>query len=263
MLLKLGSKGAAVRELQILINASGLVATKIDVDEDFGPQTEKAVKAVQKRLGLVIDGKAGVQTIGALQRAISAPKPNAKPEPDKSAMVQPIPAAVAEAGKAKPPSNAQSLVLLDTARPINEIIVHCAATAEGQDYTVDDIRAWHKKRGFTDIGYHYVIYRDGRVMPGRPVGQVGAHCADKGKNKGTIGISYIGGVAKDGKTPKDTRTPAQRASILWLLAQLKKKHKDVVRITGHNLYAAKACPSFNVANDETGNMPGFVKGKAA
>ena len=83
-------------------------------------------------------------------------------------------------------------------RNINEIIVHCAATPEGKDFTVADIRRWHKARGWSDIGYHYVVYRDGSVHKGRPVSKVGAHV--RGRNRNTIGICYIGGVAKDGKT---------------------------------------------------------------
>ncbi|MBS7588302.1 N-acetylmuramoyl-L-alanine amidase [Ancylobacter defluvii] len=161
-------------------------------------------------------------------------------------MAQPVPAGAA------PPPNAGTLALLATSRPISEIIVHCTATPEGKDYTVADIRAWHKDRGFSDIGYHYVVYRDGRVMVGRPVGQVGAHVA--GHNTGTIGISYVGGVAADGKTAKDTRTAAQRASLLWLVQQLAAKHPGIRKVTGHNQYAAKACPSFDVRNDALGRL---------
>ncbi|KEQ05763.1 hypothetical protein GV67_04245 [Pseudorhizobium pelagicum] len=141
--------------------------------------------------------------------------------------------------------------MLDTARPINEIIWHCTATPEGRDFTVNDIRAWHKQRGWSDIGYHYIVYRDGRIMPGRPVGQVGAHVS--GHNTGTIGCSYVGGVSADGKTAKDTRTGPQRASMLWLTAQLAKKFQ-IAKISGHNEYAAKACPSFDVRKDELSRL---------
>jgi hypothetical protein len=92
-----------------------------------------------------------------------------------------------------------------TSRKINEIIVHCSATPEGKDYSVADIRKWHIQRGFGDIGYHYVIYRDGTVHKGRSIGKIGAHTS--GHNSYSIGICYIGGCASDGKTAKDTRTP--------------------------------------------------------
>lgn len=215
------------------------------IDGIRGQKTIDAVKAAQQKYGLVVDGIVGPQTMTALKRAEAAPKPS-RPEPDKSAMAQPVPTFGLAADIAAPPPNVRSLKLMGTSRKITEIIHHCAATPEGKDFTVDDIRSWHKQRGFSDIGYHYVVYRDGRIMLGRPVGQVGAHC--EGHNTGTIGISYIGGVSADGKTAKDTRTPAQRASLLWLTAQLCRKY-PITKVTGHNQYASKACPSFDVRKD--------------
>lgn len=58
-------------------------------------------------------------------------------------------------------------------RSITKIILHCTATPEGQDFTVEQIRQWHLAQGFSDIGYHYVISRDGTVHPGRPESVVG------------------------------------------------------------------------------------------
>ncbi len=246
--LAIGSRGARVRELQALLNTAGAVP-RLKTDGDFGGLTDTAVRLFQSRAGLVVDGRAGTQTLTALKRA-AAPVVPGRPEPDKSAMVGSVPATVLLLDRAAAPPNVASLVLLDTARLISEIIVHCTATPEGRDYTVADIRAWHKQRGFSDIGYHYVIYRDGRVMVGRPVGQIGAHV--EGHNTGTIGISYVGGLAADGKTAKDTRTAQQRASLLWLTAQLRAKHRGIKKVVGHNEYAAKACPSFNVREDQLG-----------
>ena len=127
-------------------------------------------------------------------------------------------------------------------RKINEIIVHCAATREGRDFTVEDITRWHKARGFATIGYHYVIYRDGSIHEGRPLEQIGAHCV--GHNKHSIGICYIGGCASDGKTPKDTRTPEQKEALLSLLRRLKARFPNAT-IHGHRDFAAKACPSYD------------------
>ena len=127
-------------------------------------------------------------------------------------------------------------------RQINEIIVHCAATREGRDFTVEDITRWHKARGFATIGYHFVIYRDGSIHEGRPLEQIGAHCV--GHNKHSIGICYIGGCASDGKTPKDTRTPGQKEALLSLLRRLKARFPNAT-IHGHRDFAAKACPSFD------------------
>lgn len=131
-------------------------------------------------------------------------------------------------------------------RKITEIIVHCSATPEGKDFSVADITRWHKQRGFRTIGYHYVVYRDGSVLPGRPEGEIGAHCT--GHNAVSIGICYIGGLAADGKTPKDTRTPEQREALLMLLRHLRKKYPRA-KIYGHRDFAAKACPSFDARKE--------------
>ena len=131
-------------------------------------------------------------------------------------------------------------------RAINKIIIHCSATPEGRDYTVADIDRWHKQRGWNGIGYHYVIYRDGSVRTGRPVEQIGAHCT--GHNSNSIGICYIGGLAADNKTPKDTRTPAQIKALRDLVGKLKKKYPGT-HVHGHNEFANKACPCFDVKTE--------------
>ena len=136
-------------------------------------------------------------------------------------------------------------------RTINEIIVHCSATPEGRNVTVKDIDTWHRQRGFRCIGYHYVIYLDGSVHVGRPESQVGAHRL--GHNSHSIGVCYIGGVAKDGKTPKDTRTDAQKESLIKLIKELKAKYPKAT-VHGHREYANKACPSFDVQKSDLINL---------
>ena len=131
-------------------------------------------------------------------------------------------------------------------RPIKEIIIHCSATPEGKDFTVEDITRWHKERGFQTIGYHFVIYRDGSVHEGRPLSQAGAHCSNH--NVQSIGVCYIGGTAPDGKTPLDTRTDAQRVSLLHLLRDLRKRFPEA-SIHSHSDFAAKACPSFDATTE--------------
>lgn len=131
-------------------------------------------------------------------------------------------------------------------RTINEIIVHCSATAEGKDFTTAQIKQWHLARGFSDIGYHWVIYRDGSVHPGRDESKIGAHCT--GHNSYSIGVCYIGGCATDGITPKDTRTDAQKTALVKLLKELKLRHPKAT-IHGHREYANKACPSFDAKKE--------------
>jgi len=132
-------------------------------------------------------------------------------------------------------------------RKINKIILHCSATPEGRQHDVADIRRWHLKRGFNDIGYHYLIHIDGTIEEGRPLNKQGAHCS--GQNRGSIGICYIGGMSKDMKKAKDTRTQAQKDSLIKLMHELIYKYNKDMTIHGHNEYANKACPSFNVQEE--------------
>ena len=129
-------------------------------------------------------------------------------------------------------------------RKITKIIIHCAATPEGCNVTRATIDKWHRNRGFNGIGYHYLIGLDGKIEVGRPESEVGAHTT--GHNTESIGICYVGGVAKDGKTPKDTRTEAQKAALLDLLKKLRTKYPQAT-IHGHKEFAQKACPSFDVS----------------
>ena len=131
-------------------------------------------------------------------------------------------------------------------RNITKIIVHCSATPEGKAFSVDDIRRWHLQRGFAVIGYHFVIYLDGSVHVGRPLAKAGAHC--KGHNAHSIGVCYIGGVATDGKTPKDTRTDAQKASLVKLITELRQQFPNA-SVHGHREFANKACPCFDARKE--------------
>lgn len=132
------------------------------------------------------------------------------------------------------------------ARHINRIIVHCSATPEGKDFHASDIDKWHRNRGFNSIGYHYVVTLDGKVEKGRPEEKVGAHASSY--NSHSIGVCYIGGVEADGKTPKDTRTDAQKEALAKLIGELKKKYPGAV-VHGHNEVANKACPCFNAREE--------------
>lgn len=129
-------------------------------------------------------------------------------------------------------------------RKISEIIIHCSATIEGKDYTVQDIDRWHRQRGFKMVGYNYVIKIDGTIETGRPIEMVGAHCV--GHNRNSIGICYIGGLSVDGK-PKDTRTLRQRKSLLSLTNQLLEKFPNAT-LHGHSKFANKACPCFRMTD---------------
>jgi len=134
-------------------------------------------------------------------------------------------------------------------RNISKIIIHCSATPAGRHVTVDEIRSWHvNERGWSDIGYHYVIYLDGSVHVGRPLDRTGAHV--KGHNTGSIGICYIGGSdADDISEAQDTRTPSQIIALRALVDGLMGIYPSA-KVHGHNEFDShKACPSFDVQND--------------
>ena len=177
-------------------------------DGCYGQITEEAVKAFQTKKGITPDGVVGPKTLALL-----------------------IPVRFKK-----------------SKRTITEIIVHCSATPEGKDYTVADIRRWHKAQGWSDIGYHYVIYRNGHIEPGRDVDLIGAHCVNH--NAKSIGICYIGGVTNDGKQKaKDTRTLAQKAALMSILTEMKRTYSDA-RIYGHHDFErGKDCPSFDARKE--------------
>jgi N-acetylmuramoyl-L-alanine amidase len=136
-------------------------------------------------------------------------------------------------------------------RKINKIIIHCSATREGEDISAAVIDGWHRDRGWSGIGYHYVVSLNGNIEYGRPIDKQGAHVKDH--NKGSIGICYIGGVeserSSNGKwIAKDTRTLEQKESLLDLIKTLKRLHPEAT-VHGHNEFAAKACPCFNVKEE--------------
>ena len=137
-------------------------------------------------------------------------------------------------------------------RSLHEIIIHCTATpadwwsGKRTSEKVAEVKRWHvRDRGWSDIGYHFLIDRDGTVAKGRPLEKVGAHV--QGRNTGTIGVSLFGGHGS-AATDKfaDHFTPAQEAALVKLLADLRKQYPTITRISGHNEFAAKACPGFNV-----------------
>lgn len=130
-------------------------------------------------------------------------------------------------------------------RKIDKIIIHCSATPEGRHVTVQDIDGWHKDKGWAGIGYHWVIYLDGTIHKGRSEEIAGAHTS--GHNANSIGVVYIGGV-DEMMRPKDTRTPTQKIALRKLVSELLVRYPGAT-VHGHNEFAAKACPSFDVQKE--------------
>ena len=176
-------------------------------DGIFGAMTEEAVKEYQRQHGLTADGIVGDKTWSTML--------------------------------------SQSDSLIKSKRNIKEIIVHCTATPEGRPVTIKEITNWHKQRGFSTIGYHYVVMLDGSVQNGRDVNVSGAHCTNH--NSISIGVCYVGGCDKN-MNAKDTRTDAQKRALLDLLKRLRTMY-PTAKIYGHRDFANKACPSFDARNE--------------
>jgi N-acetylmuramoyl-L-alanine amidase len=123
-----------------------------------------------------------------------------------------------------------------------EIIIHCAATPPGMDIGAKEIRAWHMQKGWSDVGYHFVIRRNGKVDLGRDIGVVGAHAY--GHNKESVGICLVGGVNNDGE-PTDNFTVPQWVTLEHTVDFLMKVYPQS-NVIGHNEISDKACPSFDV-----------------
>lgn len=131
-------------------------------------------------------------------------------------------------------------------RKISKIIIHCTATPEGREVTKKDLYKWHvTERGWSDIGYHFFIDLKGDVHECRPIERTGAHT--KGNNSDSIGIAYAGGMTKDMKLAKDTRTKEQKDALLNLLCELKDTYGGV--IYGHRDFSSKECPSFDAKKE--------------
>lgn len=129
-------------------------------------------------------------------------------------------------------------------RKINKLVIHCSATPEKMDIGAEVIRVWHTRdNGWDDIGYHYVIKRNGMVEKGRPVEQIGAHVA--GHNKDSIGICLIGGV-NDKNQAVNNFTEAQFKTLVDVVKQAKRAYNGLMVMGHRDLDAKKACPSFDV-----------------
>jgi len=222
-LYKEGSRGEMVKQIQKIVGCYP--------DGIWGKLTTEAVKHWQASHSLKADGIVGPATMAKM---------------GLSAVTNAVTPSSTDGIKHR------GIFLKKSKRNITEIIVHCTASREGQDYPVEQIRKDHLKRGFSDIGYHYVVYRDGNVYIGRDVNYSGAHC--KGHNSCSIGVSYVGGVENipgvkyEDLKPKDTRTEAQKAELLGLLIDLKKLYPNA-KIYGHRDFSTKACPSFDAKKE--------------
>lgn len=137
------------------------------------------------------------------------------------------------------------------------LVLHCTATPEGRAVSSDEIRRWHTAppsqggRGWKQVGYTDMIHLDGRVerlVENNEDAQVDPWEVTNGAtgyNSVSRHVVYVGGCARDGKTPKDTRTPLQLEAMKKYVLDFHRRYPSV-KIIGHNQVAQKACPSFDV-----------------
>ena len=219
-------------------------------DGVWGPLTTECLKAWQRAHSLTPDGIAGPLTLAKM--GIDAGKAGLQVQGSDSRF---------QVGS--------GLTLKKSKRRIDYIAVHCTGSREGQDMTVEEIRRSHRAQGWSDIGYHYVIDRSGKIHNGRDVDIAGSHV--KGYNANSIGVVYVGGLENKPNTPyvqlkaKDTRTEQQKASLLSLLKALRKLYPNAV-IQGHRDFSPdknhdgvitadewiKDCPCFDAKKEYAG-----------
>ena len=123
------------------------------------------------------------------------------------------------------------------------IVIHCAATKASMDIGLTEIRKWHvQDNGWRDVGYHYIIRRNGEVELGRSIRDTGAHAA--GYNHKSVSVCMVGGMAED-NSAENNFTAQQWTALLDLVKQLKSNYPDA-DVIGHNEISEKECPSFDV-----------------
>lgn len=137
-------------------------------------------------------------------------------------------------------------------RTITLLVVHCTATPAGRPVGCDTVDSWHRQRGWSGIGYHYLVGLDGTVETGREEARVGAHC--QRHNAHSIGICYVGGTDREGR-PADTRTEAQRLALRRLLSELRGRYPKALIVGHRDLNPLKACPSFDAVAEYADLQP--------
>ncbi len=120
----------------------------------------------------------------------------------------------------------------------NRIVLHHAAASTCDAKTIHE---WHLKRGFSGIGYHFLVRKNGTIERGRAENLVGAHAA--GNNSNSIGICF------EGNFETETMGEAQKNAGAELVEYLKKKY-SISTVVRHKDLAATACPGKNFPFEE-------------
>lgn len=142
------------------------------------------------------------------------------------------------------------------ARPVTRVFIHCSASDNPAHDSVAVIRQWHIANGWSDIGYHLFIRKDGSIEPGRSLERMPA--AQAGHNRGTIAICLHG-------LDESRFTAAQIGALQALCAAINDAYLGMVTFHGHREVAAKSCPVIDYRKvlklDRSGSL-GIKVGKA-
>lgn len=121
------------------------------------------------------------------------------------------------------------------------IVLHHTGGAQDDDHSAADIHAMHKALGWSGIGYHFVIRKDGSIELGRPHWMTGAHAW--GENSHSIGIHLSGNLELAEPTVAQIESTAM---LLAWLCRLYHIRIDRAHIVGHRELMATACPGFRL-----------------
>lgn len=121
------------------------------------------------------------------------------------------------------------------------IVIHHTGNPADDDCSAEEIHRSHTMLGWSGIGYHYVIRKDGSIELGRPCWAYGAHAEDD--NWHSIGI-HVSGNFEIGEP-----TDEQIESLAYLVGWLCDKYDlipDADHVKGHRELNATACPGENL-----------------
>jgi len=130
------------------------------------------------------------------------------------------------------------------------LVLHHTGSPQDDDPGAEDIHSMHKNKGWSGIGYHFVIRKDGRIEVGRPHWTVGAHAW--GENEHSIGIHLSGNFTFAAPTPEQVESCAM---LLAWLCRVYHIRIDREHIVGHCELMATACPGKHLM-DEIGILLG-------
>lgn len=130
---------------------------------------------------------------------------------------------------------------LSTRAKTDMMVIHHTGNPSDDDLSAKQIHQSHLNQGWSGIGYHYVIRKDGSIEKGRPHWTIASHAY--GENSHTIGIHF------SGNFEKGHPTSAQIESGALLLAKLGNDYGltlDSKHVVGHRDLMATACPGKNL-----------------